>query len=69
MTEKTTVRTYLVPAPDCHRHDIHHYFECECGKQQRVDTWTECKRCGAHYRLVEDKMALIAPPVERFENE
>ena len=67
MTEKKTVRTYMVPAPDCFRHDVHHRFECDCGKEQRVDQWTECKRCGAHYKLVEDKMIQVAPPAEVYQ--
>lgn len=64
---KTTVSTYLVPAGDCHRHDIHHYFECTCGKEQRVGQWTECKRCGAHWKNVEDKMIEVAPSTDTFQ--
>jgi len=67
MTRNKTFPTYMVPADGCHRHDVHHKFECECGNEQSVDEHTECSVCGAHYRLVEQKMLQLAPPVEVWE--
>jgi hypothetical protein len=35
-------------------------IECECGHFLPMDTYTECSKCGAHYRV---ELKQEAPPI------
>jgi hypothetical protein len=61
-----------VPGGGYEKSAIQRYFECyTCGKECRVDVMTECKRCGAHYRISDDPsgvMLMLAPGISEFDN-